>query len=73
MATKTLALNFQTVGGKNLLISVPDPKDGLTAAEAQAAMSTVVQKNIFTTGAGDVTAALGARITTRDTTDLVTV
>ncbi len=73
MATKTLALSFQTVGGRNLLVSVPDPKDDLTAAEVQAAMGIVVQKNVFSTGSGDVTAALGARITTRDTTDLVTV
>lgn len=73
MATKTLGLSFQTAGGRNLQISVPDPKDDLTAAEVQAAMNTIVQKNIFATSTGDVTAALGARITTRDITNLVTV
>ena len=72
MATKRLELSFQTVGGRKLTIAVPDPRDDVNAADAQAAMTTIVQKNVFATSGGDVTAALSARVTTRDTADLVT-
>lgn len=70
---KRLELVFQTTGGGRLRISVPDPKDNLTAEEVQAAMNTIIAKNIFSSRTGDVDAILSARIVTSDTTELITV
>ncbi len=73
MLTKRLELVFQTSGGGRLRISVPDPKEGLTPAEVQAAMNTIIAKNIFSSRTGDAVAVLGARIVSRDTTDILAV
>lgn len=73
MLSKTLVLIFQTAGGGRLRLSVPDPKPDLTAEQVNAAMNTVLAKNIFTTGTGNTTAILGAQIVSRETTDVITV
>lgn len=73
MLTRRLELIFQTSGGGRLRISIPDPKEDLTPAEVQAAMNTVIAKNIFTSRTGDAVAILGARIVSRDTTEILAV
>lgn len=73
MLSKTLVLIFQTAGGGRLRLSIPDPKPDLTAEQVNTAMSTVLSKNIFTTGTGSATAILGAQIVSRETTDVITV
>ncbi len=72
MITKRLELIFQTAGGGRLRISVTDPREDLTPAEVETAMNTIIAKNIFSSKTGDATAIYGARIVSRETTDLIT-
>ncbi len=60
--TKTLEMVFKTGGGKSLTVAVRDPKDGLTLAEVQAVMATIIAKNIFTSTSGDLVAVQEAQI-----------
>lgn len=48
-SSKTLRLTFTTSLGTSHSITLKHPKDGLTAAEAEAAMDLVIAKNIFLT------------------------
>lgn len=68
---KNLEMIFQNSAGKNARISVADPKDNLTPAEVQAAMDTILAKNIFDTTGGDIVKAISARIVTRDVTEII--
>jgi len=73
MLSKTLVLIFQTAGGGRMRLSVPDPRPDLTSAEVNAAMNTILSKNVFTSRTGNATAILGAQIVSRETTDVITV
>lgn len=64
-----LQLIFRTAGGSRRTISVEDPKGDLTDAQVQAAMDTIVAKNIFQTGAGDLVAVIDARRVTTEIDD----
>jgi len=64
-----LQLVFRTAGGSRRTISVEDPKDDLTDEQVQAAMSTIMAKNIFTTADGDLVEALEARRVTTTITE----
>lgn len=68
--TKRLQLLFRTANSRTVTLSLADPKDDLTAAQAQAAMNTLISKNIFTTTSGDLVAAAGARVVSTDTVTL---
>lgn len=65
--TKTLEMVFRDAFGKETVLRLADPKDGLTQAEVLDAMELVVSKNIFTTKTGDLVQAAEARIVTLDT------
>lgn len=67
---KTLQMVFITAAGAKVTLTLDAPKEGLTAAEVQTAMQTIVAKNIFTSNSGDLTGAVEARIVTRDTASL---
>jgi hypothetical protein len=56
---KVLRMTFTNAQGGSVSLTLPDPKDGITAAEVEAAMDLVIAKNIFT-GTG------GAWISKRD-------
>ena len=51
---KTLELVFKTSGGKNVTISVADPKDDLTLAQAMVVANDIIAKAIFTTTSGEL-------------------
>ncbi|MDS1029672.1 DUF2922 domain-containing protein [Bacillota bacterium LX-D] len=68
---KKLELVFQNAKGSKVTLSLPDPKDGLTPAEVQTAMETIIAKNIFETTGGDLTSIAGARIISTDTTEII--
>jgi hypothetical protein len=65
--TKTLEMVFRDEFGKETTIRLADPKDGLTAAEVQGAMETIIDKNIFSIKDSDLVQAVEARIRTLDT------
>jgi len=67
---KNLEMIFINQAGRNSTIRVPDPKDGLTAAEVQSAMQTILNSGVFTSSGGDLVDIGGARIVTRETVDL---
>jgi uncharacterized protein with ACT and thioredoxin-like domain len=55
---------------KQVTINLNNPKDTLTAAEVQGAMDTVIAKNIFISGGGDLVAKVSARIIDTSTNEL---
>lgn len=44
---KTLEMEFKTVSGKDVTLSISEPKNGLTLAEVQTAANACVTGNIF--------------------------
>ncbi len=69
--TKTLEMVFKNTTGKETVLRLADPKDGLTLAEVSAVMQKVVEKNIFQTDSGDLTQVVTARISSKDSVVLV--
>lgn len=67
---KTLEMVFTDAAGKDIVISLLDPKDDLTATQVQTVMQDIVARNIFATKNGDLTAAGSARIRSREVTAL---
>ncbi|WP_040683509.1 DUF2922 domain-containing protein [Thermosinus carboxydivorans] len=64
--TKTLELVFRNATGREVVISLADPRDDLAAAEAATVMEQIIAKNIFTTTGGDLMQPVEARIRIRD-------
>ena len=62
---KTLQLIFKDAEGTKKTISLSNPKEGLTKAEADDAMAKIVAASIFTTASGDITEAVEARLVSR--------
>lgn len=67
---KVLRLTFTTAGGKTYSINIPDPKEDLQKAEAEAVMDTIIQKNIFFTSSGTLTGKRDIRVIDTTTNDL---
>ncbi len=51
---KVVRLTFTTTGGKTFSITIPDPREDLDKAEAEAVMDTIIQKNVFLTSSGEL-------------------
>ena len=69
-ATQVLKMVFATPLNKQVTLSLNNPKDTLAAAEVQAAMDTIIAKNIFMTSNGELTAKVSARIIDTTTNEL---
>ncbi len=69
--TKTLEMVFRNQAGKEVVLSIADPKDNLTKAQVAPVMQDIIAKNVFTTKGGDLVQAVDARIRTRDAVSLV--
>lgn len=67
---KVLEMLFRTVGDKNVMLIIPDPKDDITSQQVAAAMQTIITKNIFATSRGDLRDHVTARIRVTDVTTL---
>lgn len=65
-----LDLVFKNAAGKKVLLHIEEPKTGITKAEIDAAMDTVVTNNIFTSTGGDFVEAVEGRLRTT-TTDVI--
>ncbi len=68
---KTLELVFRTSAGNEVTLSLPDPKDDLTLAEAQTVMQDIITRNIFVNKGSALTERVEARIRSRETVALV--
>lgn len=60
--SKTLEMTFRTDMGKEVVMSVANPKDNLTLATVSAVMQTIISKNIFSTKSGSLTQIVDAKI-----------
>lgn len=59
---------FGTSDNDSMSVSLRYPKDGLTAAEVQAAMQSIIDNSIFV---DDINSILAAEITDRTVTELI--
>jgi hypothetical protein len=65
--TKTLKMPFRNAAGKEVNLTLVNPKDGITKAEVVAAQALVISKNLFATTGGDLVSALEPSILIQDT------
>lgn len=72
MATtsKILRMVFRNQAGRNVTISLDNPRADLTAAEIEAAMDLVIARNIFTSTGGDLVSKQDIRLIDSTTEDL---
>lgn len=70
---KKLVMIFRNSAGKNVTISIDDPKDDLTEEQIKTAMGLIVEKNVFKKNDYALVEAVEAQIVTTQTTgyDLV--
>ena len=65
--TSTLVMVFKNRAGKNVSISIDDPRDDLTEAEIKSAMELIIAKDVFKKKNFSLTQAVGAKITNTET------
>lgn len=72
MATtvQSLRMVFRNQAGKNVTVTLDNPRNNLTAAEIEAAMDLVIARNIFTGSGGDLVSKQDIRIIDSTTNDL---
>lgn len=63
---RVLELKFQLENDGQLTLSVPNPKENLTAADVSQAMQTIVDANIFEREGNSIVGKLSARIVDRE-------
>lgn len=68
--SRVLEMIFKNSDNKNFRLSVDDAREDLTPVQIRAAMDSIMQKNIFTTAAGDLVAIGGARVITKEVTEM---
>ncbi|MGI9951655.1 DUF2922 domain-containing protein [Moorellaceae bacterium AZ2] len=73
MLTRRLELIFQNAAGRRTVLAVQEPRSDITADEVRAAMELIVARNVFTSPGGDLVAVAGARLVSRETTDLISI
>lgn len=59
---QTLELVFKNEEGDTKVVSVVDPRDGITAADAQAAMEIILAADVFETSGGKLAEIVEARL-----------
>ncbi|MGI6614470.1 MAG: DUF2922 domain-containing protein [Dethiobacteria bacterium] len=69
--SSTLQMIFSNEEGRNVTISVADPRDDLEAAEVETAMTNILQRNIFGTSGGNISALSKAQLVSREVEILI--
>lgn len=67
---KTLELVFETATGKEVTLSVEDPREDLTTSELQTGMQTIIAQNVFEVEGSAFAVAKGARVVERNVVEL---
>jgi len=67
---QSLRMVFRNQAGRNVTITLENPRDNLTAAEIEAAMDLIIARNIFTSSGGDLVAKQDIRLIDTTTNDL---
>lgn len=70
---RNLKMIFTNSTGKTVTITVPNVKDGATAAEVKTAMTAVLAGNAFHISGGDLTAIKSASIVSTDTEEVTVI
>ncbi|HOA34877.1 MAG TPA: DUF2922 domain-containing protein [Bacillota bacterium] len=68
---RTLQMIFFNEEGRNVTISVPDAREDIQAAEVEAVMENILQRNIFLTTGGEISGLNKAQVVSRDVETLV--
>ena len=68
---KVLDMPFVNLAGKEVLVTLANPREGLTKAEVAAVMTNIVAKNVFTSTGGEFVSAGDPVIRLTDTEVLV--
>ncbi|MDI3534678.1 MAG: hypothetical protein PWQ82_1043 [Thermosediminibacterales bacterium] len=68
---RTLELIFVNAAGRNTRFTLDDPKAGLTSTEVETVMNDIIARNIFNSTGGNLVSIGGARIVTREVTELI--
>lgn len=63
---KTLEMVFRNAGGKEVTLSLADPREDLTLAEVKTVMENIITKQIFSSKTGDFAQIVEARISSKD-------
>ena len=67
---KILRLTFATTLGSTFSLTLPAPKEDLTAVEAEAAMNLILAKNMFMTTGGELGGIRDIKVVYTTTADL---
>ena len=67
---KVIRMTFLDDAGMNYTITIPDPRDNLTAQDILDVMDLILQKNVIQTQNGNLTTKVDARIIETTTNDL---
>ena len=68
---KTLQLNFITAAGKNVMLTVDEPRADLTAEAVETAMQEIIASGVFEVDGTLLETSKNARIVERNVTELV--
>ncbi|WP_092923901.1 DUF2922 domain-containing protein [Romboutsia hominis] len=66
---KKLVMTFKTSNGKNISLSVDDPRENLTESEIKSAMTLVLSKGVFIVNGEELAALVDAKVVQTDTTE----
>ncbi len=69
--SRTLQLIFQNDEGRSVTISMADAREDLEAAEVEAVMNNICQRNLFSSSGGDLAAPVRAQVVSREVETLV--
>jgi len=70
VTARTLRMVFLNQAGKNVTITLDNPRSDITTAEIQTAMDLVVARNIFTSAGGDLVSKQDIKVIDSSTDDL---
>lgn len=68
---KTLQMNFTTENGKNVSLTVDQPREDLTVPEVEAAMQAIINGDVFRVDDFPLKTVKNARIIDRNVTELI--
>ncbi|MFJ8064561.1 DUF2922 domain-containing protein [Psychrobacillus sp. NPDC096426] len=68
---KTLQLQFEAANGKNITISVDEPKESLTSEEIQTGMDTIISSNVFQVEGAPLALVKSAKVVERNVITII--
>jgi hypothetical protein len=68
---KTLQLQFEAANGKNITISVDEPKESLTSTEIQTGMNAIINSNVFQLEGAPLALAKTAKVVEQNVTTII--